>query len=163
MKKAILITLIFLAASSLKSQSVPYNPEWITVTKDCLIFNLPVNFDIVMPHGIPEKKSPQWGDLKVRIKEIPHLKTKIVSLALIGAWGYAFRHDLKRFSVKNDKLCHLVLSYGLSKYFGWKFALGFMLSIEATQSDIFGTEGRYEDTIEDLFVDFVGIGFSLNL
>ena len=155
MKRFILILLIFLAASLLKSQTLTINDTSPLVFSDSLEYMV---FDYQY-----KQKSSQRRDLKTRIKEIPHLKVKVIGLAIIGTWMYCFRDDLQAWSRDNDKAAHLFLSYGLSKFFGWKFALGFMLSIEATQSDIFGTEGRYEDTIEDLFVDFVGIGFSLKL
>ena len=151
MKKLLTILIIFLTFSSLKSQPVPYNPEWITVTKDCLIFKLPVNFNIVMPHAIPEKKSSQWQDLKARIPYLIPIATAM----------FIFRDDLQEWSIKNDKLAHLFLSYGIAKICGWRFAAGFMIAIELTQIDVFGISGRYGDTAADLFMDGCGILFTL--
>lgn len=189
MKKFILIILIFCVASSLKSQAIGPNAKLFviknitgdtlmlpsskmpfpgpreTITVSTIIIEPPTSFkmQIAIPIDSLKQKSSQWQDLKSQIKEIPHLKVKIVGLVLIGTWMYCFRDDLQAWSKDNDKAAHLFLSYGLSKFFGWKFALGFMLSIEATQSDIFGTEGRYQDTFEDVFIDIIGIGFSLKL
>ena len=105
----------------------------------------------------PEKS----GDSFKLLPKIEHLKEKAIALTVIGAGMYIFRNDLRQFSIEHDKLAHVFLSYGLTKFFGWKFALGFMLSIEATQADIFGTEGRYKDTTADLFCDVIAIGVAI--
>jgi hypothetical protein len=96
---------------------------------------------------------------QIKEKAPPRLsfRDKIGILTVVGATAYIFRDDLCKWSNRNDKASHLFLSYGMSELFGWKFAAGFMLAIEATQIDIFGISGRYEDTAADLFLDGIGI------
>lgn len=151
MKRLILIIIILFTGTSLMAQPVPYQPEWISITKDSLIYRLPAIVDLgTQEHHFKQKSSPRQ-----------YLKSRITYLMPIGLIMYMFRDDLQEWSINNDKLAHLFLSYGMGKIFGWKFALGFMLAVEATQIDVFGISGRYEDTAADLFMDGCGIGFSL--
>jgi hypothetical protein len=156
MKRLILIIPILLVASSLKSQ---------TFRNDSTIFNMPAKFGqittLTLPDTLKTEKPSLISKTYTKALQIPHIKLKAISLAVIGIWGYVFREDLRKWSIEHDKEAHVLLSIGLTKFFGWKFAAGFMLSIEATQADIFGTEGRYEDTAEDIFMDSWGIAFAL--
>ncbi len=103
------------------------------------------------------------AQMKVPVDSTKSIKTKIVDLAVIGTCMYVFRDQLTNFSNKHDKLAHLALSLFITEYFGTKFAIGFMLSIELTQADIFGIKNRYKDTALDLTYDSIGIFIAIKL
>ncbi len=105
----------------------------------------------------------QAQGLKMPVDSTKSIKTKIVDLAVIGTCMYVFKDQLTNFSIKHDKLAHLALSLFITEYFGPKFAIGFMLSIELTQVDIFGIKNRYKDTALDLTYDSIGIFISIKL
>ncbi len=107
--------------------------------------------------------SLQAQSLKAPTDSTKSIKTKVSELIVIGTAMYIFKDQLTNFSNKHDKLAHLFLSYGLTKYFGPKFAIGFMLSIELTQIDILGIKNRYKDTALDLLFDGIGITITIKL
>lgn len=162
MKRIILILTLILWAGSLTAQlkgvikldsrdSIKtYSYGWTSPTKDSIIYSFPDIIDLGLQYNQVKKKSSLRQDLKARI---PYLIP-------IGLLMFMFRDDLQEWSIKNDKLAHLFLSYGISKLCGWRFAAGFMLAIELTQIDVFGIPGRYGDTAADLFMDGCGILFS---
>lgn len=142
MKRAILIIAILLIGNSLKSQDLPLT---IDANNTSGMLNYTVSPD------------PYYPDPQPKASQRRHLKSQIADLVVIGAGMYIFRDQLTEFSNKHDKIAHGVLAFGLTKYFGWRFAAGFMLSIEATQGDIFGLRGRYKDTAVDLLANGFGI------
>lgn len=161
MKKLILIAAIFFCASSLKAQEIDTTyvihyckVEFMTIATDYGDNGFFIVESIPIKHWFIEqpKTSPQ-RDLKAQIGE----------LIAIGTAMYIWRDELTDFSNRHDKICHGALAFGLTRYFGVKFAVGFMLSIEATQIDIFGINGRYTDTAEDLVCDLAAIGFGFKL
>jgi len=117
-------------------------------TGDSLIITLPVKFDF---------PSIQIHQPQIKASQTRSLQATITELLPIALAMYMWRDDLTAFSNKHDKISHGVLAYGLSRYFGFKFAAGFMLSIELTQIDIFKLEGRYKDTAGDMLANSVGM------
>jgi hypothetical protein len=82
-------------------------------------------------------------------------------LAVFGAGMYIFKDQLKDLSIKHDKLAHFVLGYVLAEKYGWKFALGVSLGIEASQIDVFGIKGRYKDTFLDMAAYSAGVSIAI--
>ena len=173
MKRIILISIILLWGDSLIAQPEGFWDKFDRIYKtvyvtagDSNLFHMPVKFEssitittipiepptsfsiqIAIPIDQIEKKSSPRHDLKAKI-------TQLLPIALAM---YIFRDELTEFSNRHDKISHALLSFGLAQYFGLKFAIGFMLSVELTQADDFGISGRYKDTAGDLVANSVGL------
>ncbi len=141
MKRIILISIILLWGDSLMAQ------HW-NAAGDSVLLTLPVEFKTATTilHQ-PQKIVQPRQDLKAKI-------TQLLPIALAM---YIFRDELTEFSNKHDKIAHGALAFGLAHYFGTRFAIGFMLSVELTQADDFGISGRYKDTAGDLAANTAGL------
>lgn len=146
MKRFILIMAILLAGSSLKAQEIDTTG----------LFEIKLTLDGINYIGIDCRVEFLPTQL-IKVQQARHLKTKITQLVPIALAMYIWRDELQTFSNKHDKISHGALAFALSHYFGPRFAIGFMLSIELTQIDILKLNGRYKDTAGDLAANGAGI------
>lgn len=150
MKRIILIALIFLAGNSLKGQEI--DTTGLTAIK--LTLN---NVVFIGPGDRMELFPIQSNQPQIKAPQVRNLKTQIGQLVPIALAMFIWRDELTEFSNRHDKIAHGALAFGLSHYFGPRFAIGFMLSVELTQGDAFGFSGRYKDTAGDLLANGAGI------